>query len=206
MLEFTNGRIGYFHGRFQPFHYGHLAVVQEALQSCQTVALGLSNPFRLSPVVPEHFDQAATESLLKARRPENNPWPYWARNLMIREALKQEGIDLQRIIVIPNLNGTGLPVDEVRFPKSMTAIYVCPKDAHNKATALKYRADGWTVVEVVPSGGFLGSGLIRERIRRNESWEPLVPKGVAAVIKALGLDASSLNDDGLQDCQTPLSS
>jgi cytidyltransferase-like protein len=185
MFNFTDEPIAYFHGRFQPFHFGHLSVVKHALQSCRQLAIGISNPFRLPAVVPAEFSDAAQASLLRARSPENNPWPYWARSLMIREALRQEGIDLERIMIIPNLNYMTLPIDEIRFPKGMTVVFVCPKDAHNKAASAKYQSEGWKVVEVPPGSMGVGSAAIRAKIRAKEDWESLVPTGAAQVIRAL---------------------
>ena len=100
-------KIGYFHGRFQPFHNGHLSVVKYAIKLCDLLVIGLSNPFRLPPIFDDTFSLEAVNSMKQARLPENNPWPYWARILMIRESLRTEEIDLEKIIFIPNLNNTG---------------------------------------------------------------------------------------------------
>jgi nicotinamide mononucleotide adenylyltransferase len=110
--------------------------------------------------------------------------------LMIREALRQEGIGIERIMIIPNMNYTTLPVDEIRFPKEMTVIYICPKEEHNKAVSARYQLDGWKVVEVPLGSMGADSAAIRAKIRAKENWEALVPSGVAEVIKAL--DAQSL--------------
>lgn len=178
-------RVGYFHGRFQPFHLGHLEVVQRALRTCTLVVIGISNPFRLPPVVPHDYSRVECERLGHARSDAANPWPYWARVFMIREGLMRERIACDRIIFIPNLNNSGLPVDEVRFPKSVTTVFLCPKDEHNRAIARKYREDQWEVVEVPLSSVCPGSGTIREKMRTNTDWKGFVPAGTAAALDEL---------------------
>lgn len=180
-----NLSIGYFHGRFQPFHNGHLAVVKSALEQCDLLVIGITNPFRLPPVHYQSYTEEAKKSVEHARQPENNPWPYWARALMIREGLKSEGIDLTRVLLIPNLNNTGLPVDEVRFPKEITTIFVSPKEEHNHAITKKYEDEGWRVSQITPKHASISATEVRAKIRKNEPWEHLVPKGTAKVIKEL---------------------
>jgi nicotinamide-nucleotide adenylyltransferase len=177
--------IGYFHGRFQPFHLGHLAMVRKVLDKCALVAIGISNPFRLQPVVASEFSELESSSLRVARAPENNPWPFWARVLMIREGLQSEGIDLARVLFIPNLRNSGIPVDEVAFPKALTIVYICTKSAHNKAAAREYKGQGWTVIEVPPPRDSMGSSTIRRKMQLGEPWEHLLPAGTSAVIKEL---------------------
>ena len=183
MIRWTPSCYGYFHGRFQPFHLGHLDVVKQALTDCAQLVLGISNPFRLSPIVEKHFCSDAERSLLAARNPENNPWPYWARVLMIHEGLRKEGLDLSRIVFMPNLSNTGLPVEEMRLPKSLTTVYLCPKGDHNLTALRKYRKDGWRVVEVVNSPKCPSAGIIRGAIRSGSRWEQFVPEGTRDVIK-----------------------
>lgn len=189
MSQYLIEKIGYFHGRFQPFHRGHLTVVKYALERHRLVAIGISNPFRTPPVLPDCFSDLATESLLIARSEESNPWPYWARLLMIHEGLHSEGLSLERILFLPNLSSTGLEIDETRFPKHLTTVYICPKGEHNRAIRDRYLKHGWELVEVPPNVNETGSGSIREKMIRGENWEAHVPSGTASVIKALGLDA-----------------
>lgn len=101
---------------------------------------------------------------------------------MIREGLKDEIIDLTRVIFMPNLLNSGLPVDEVLFPKEFTNIFICPKQAHNIATVREYRSEGWRVIEIPPREGMLGSGTVRTKMKLGEGWKSLVPKGTARVI------------------------
>jgi cytidyltransferase-like protein len=176
-------KFGYFHGRFQPFHNGHLEVVKFALKHCDALVIGISNPLRSQPVFDETFAPDAVNSMLNARSPANNPWPFWARLLMIREGLRSADIELQRIIILPNLNNTGLPADEIRLPKNLCVIFVSSKDAHNNSLAQQYVSQGWNTIEI-PEVYFNASArVIRRKIETNESWEDLVPNGTSEVIK-----------------------
>jgi cytidyltransferase-like protein len=178
-------QFGYFHGRFQPFHNGHLGVVKIAIKKCDLLVIGISNPFRMPPTSDNFFSSGAESSLMNARSPKNNPWPYWARLMMIREGLQREGLDLTRFIFIPNLNNSNLPVNEIRFPKELTVIFVSPKEAHNRDIEQKYKNDGWEVIDIPKQGSGISSREVRKKIRTNLPWEHLVPVGTAFTIKAL---------------------
>src|SRR5262245_44124310 len=81
------------HGRFQPFHDGHLEYLRAARPLCLTLIIGITNP-----------DPAATreEATSEHRHlPESNPYTYFERFLMVREVLRDEGIAGDTSIVIP---------------------------------------------------------------------------------------------------------
>lgn len=177
--------IAYYHGRFQPFHFGHLKVVELALSENEVLVIGISNPLRLPPESYEFMNDDAKKSLLIARDPNNNPWPYWARLLIIRQGLLSYGIDMSRIIFIPNINNTGLPVDEIQFPKWMSTIYICPKDNHNKSRMKHYIENGWKVRNVPLADHNIGSGNIRALIRNKGDWQRYVLPGSIEVINML---------------------
>ena len=68
----SGGRIGYFHGRFQPFHFGHLAIIREAYAETGAVVVGISNPLCNSPVLAEPMDEDAIQALIEARTLSKN--------------------------------------------------------------------------------------------------------------------------------------
>ena len=190
MVESTRSyphvQYGYFHGRFQPFHFGHLYIVQTSLQEVDELVIGISNPFR-QPAKPENFiaqNPEACESLLNARKIENNPWSMWERCFMIREGLRCEGIDLSRIIFMPNLSNTGIPALEAHPSKESMYVYIYGKDKHNKASEQRYVTEGFKV-KAITSKEFshISSTKIRKLISENKEWEPLVPKGTVDAIK-----------------------
>lgn len=185
MFEALNMKIGYYHGRFQPFHNGHLEIVKYALSKCELLAIGVSNPFRLPPILENYISENEARNFIEPRLPKNNPFPYWARILMIRNGLIHEQIPIDRIIFLPNLSNTGLPVDEIRFPKSLTKIFTSPKDSHNKIILNNYKNEGWDI-EVLPtfeSENILNARNIRKKINDGKNWEKYVPIGTALTIQ-----------------------
>ena len=72
---------GFVHGRFQPFHNGHLEYLRGALERCEELFVGITNP-DLSHVRPEPEDPLR-------HLPESNPWSYVER--LLKFLLWQKG-------------------------------------------------------------------------------------------------------------------
>src|SRR4051812_45474626 len=84
---------GCVHGRFQPFHNGHLEYVLRAKGLCQRLIVGITNP---DPkwIQPEDYSAHRHE-------PESNPFTYLERTLMIRDSLLDEGLHPQAFLIVP---------------------------------------------------------------------------------------------------------
>jgi len=178
-----NNKYGYYHGRFQPFHNGHLKMIKAMLAEHQEIIIGISNPFRSEAIFT---DKEKNELKINniTRTKENNPWTYCQRVSMIRQSLRAERIDLERIIIIPNLRFSGYDINEVNFPKELVVIWTMPSQPHNEVILENYIKEGWEV-KTIEIKEREGSGtLIRKMIKNNElGWEKYVPKGTAEVIK-----------------------
>ena len=72
------------HGRFQPFHNGHLEYLRGAAERSDEVFVGITNPD------PQRIKEEATDPL--RHLPESNPFTYVERLLMIEAVAKDEGI------------------------------------------------------------------------------------------------------------------
>ena len=83
---------GMIHGRFQPFHLGHLEYLRGAAERAEQMFVGITNPDP-ARVKPEPSDPLR-------HLPESNPWTYTERLLMIEEVAKDEGWR-ERVHVIP---------------------------------------------------------------------------------------------------------
>src|SRR5262245_58994682 len=72
---------GMIHGRFQPFHNGHLAYLTAAAARCRTLFVGITNPDvrRASPVPEDPLRHL----------PESNPFTYTERLLMVSAAANE---------------------------------------------------------------------------------------------------------------------
>jgi cytidyltransferase-like protein len=161
------------HGRFQPFHNGHLEYLRGAAAHSQRVFVGITNPD------PQRIKEEPTDPL--RHLPESNPFTYAERLLMVEEVAADEGI---RVHVIP------FPVNE---PELWPA-YVPP----GVTQYLRLFSDwGGTKLERLRDAGYdvvvLDEGVekeisgadVRAALRSEGDWESLVPPGVVRVIRSL---------------------
>jgi cytidyltransferase-like protein len=158
------------HGRFQPFHLGHLEYLQGAAERSDEVWVGITNPDP-TRVKPEPADPLR-------HLPESNPYTYAERLLMVKAAAAEIGVDVH---VIP------FPVNE---PELWHA-YV-PQDV----TQFIRRFSDWgaTKIERLRTAGFdvvvldegaekeISGADVRAAMREGGDWQSLVPAGVARVI------------------------
>jgi nicotinamide-nucleotide adenylyltransferase len=167
---------GMIHGRFQPFHNGHLEYLRGAAARCDELFVGITNPD------PERIRPEASDPL--RHLPESNPFTYVERLLMVKAAAVDAGLDLSRVHVIP------FPVNE---PELWHA-YV-PEDV---VQFIRLFSDwGGTKLERLREAGFevvvldegaakeISGADVRAAMREGTDWEGLVPDGVADVLKGL---------------------
>src|SRR5262249_28985080 len=167
---------GMIHGRFQPFHNGHLEYLKGAAQRSDEVFVGITNPDP-SQVKPEASDP-------DRHLPESNPYTYVERMLMVKAAAADAGLATERLHVIP-------------FPVNTPELWhaYVPNDV---LQYIRLFSDwGGTKLERLQAAGFevvvldegaekeLSGADVRAAIRDGRDWEQLVPPGVAAVIKRL---------------------
>ncbi|MCS7121555.1 MAG: nicotinamide-nucleotide adenylyltransferase [Archaeoglobaceae archaeon] len=152
-------------GRFQPFHLGHLYVIKWAL---------------------ERFDELV---LLVGMADEShtlrNPFTAGERIWMIREGLKEAGIDLSRIITAT------VPTMSVYVGHALYIINLVPQVkaiiTRNPVIAKVFEDAGLEVV-IPPEfdrSKFRGTH-IRKLMLEDGSWEELVPRSVERIVKYLG--------------------
>lgn len=161
------------HGRFQPFHSGHLEYALEAAVRCSELVVGITNP------EPE---EVPPESMSPHRHlPEANPFSYWERLLMVRAALGAAGIDLTRVSIVP------FPLHAPsRWPH-----YVPPGVTHfirvfsawEEAKAERLRTAGYLVVELAVEGKDISGTEVRRRLAAGADWRSLLPGAVTELIQ-----------------------
>jgi cytidyltransferase-like protein len=161
------------HGRFQPFHNGHLEYVRGAAACSDVVFVGITNPD------PRRVRQDPSDPL--RHLPESNPFTYTERLLMIEAVAADEGLDVH---VIP------FPVNEPELwpayvPDGVTQ-YLRLFSEWGGTKLDRMREAGYDVVILDEGVEKVVSGReVRDAIRSGGDWELLVPPGVARVIRSL---------------------
>jgi cytidyltransferase-like protein len=160
------------HGRFQPFHNGHLEYLRGAAARSERVFVGITNPD------PWRIKEEPTDPL--RHLPESNPFTYTERLLMVESVAADEGIPVH---VIP------FPVNEPELwpayvPDGITQ-YLRLFSEWGGTKLDRLRDAGYDVVvldEGVEKG--ISGADVREAMRGGAAWEPLVPPAVARVIRS----------------------
>jgi nicotinamide-nucleotide adenylyltransferase len=164
------------HGRFQPFHNGHLEYLRGAYERSDEVFVGITNPD------PARIKPEASDPL--RHLPEANPWTYAERLLMVKAAARGAGLDLARIHVIP------FPVNEPELwpayvPEGVTQyIRLFSEWGGTKLDRLREAGHDVVVLDEGVEKAISGAD-VRETLREGGDWEALVPDGVAGVIRSL---------------------
>ena len=164
---------GMIHGRFQPFHLGHLEYLQGAAARCDELWVGITNPD------PARVKEEVSDPL--RHLPESNPWSYAERLLMVKAAAADADIDVH---VIP------FPVNEPELwpayvPPGVTQ-FIRHFSEWGGTKIERLRAAGYEVV-VLDEGAEkeLSGADVRATMRDGRDWRALVPDGVARVIDRL---------------------
>jgi cytidyltransferase-like protein len=164
------------HGRFQPFHNGHLEYLRGAAERSDEVWIGITNPDP-ARVKPEPSDPAR-------HLPESNPFSYAERLLMVKGAASDLDLDPARVHVIP------FPVNEPELwpayvPPDVTQfLRLFSEWGGTKLERL--RGAGYEVVILDEGAEKEISGVeVRAALRNGSDWRSLVPPGVAAVLSGL---------------------
>jgi nicotinamide-nucleotide adenylyltransferase len=158
------------HGRFQPFHNGHLEYLHGAAARSERVLVGITNPD------PRRVKEESSDPL--RHLPESNPFTYTERLLMIDAVAADEGIPVH---VIP------FPVNEPELwpayvPEGVTQ-YLRLFSEWGGTKLDRMRDAGYEVVILDEGVEKEISGRdVREAMRSGGDWEALVPSGVARVI------------------------
>ena len=161
------------HGRFQPFHNGHLDYLEGAAARCDELWVGITNPD------PARIKEEASDPL--RHLPESNPWSYSERLLMVKAAAADVDVDVH---VIP------FPVNEPELwpayvPEGVTQ-YLRLFSEWGGTKLERMRDAGYDVVILDEGAEKQVSGSdVREAIRAGREWDSLVPSGVARVIRSL---------------------
>jgi nicotinamide-nucleotide adenylyltransferase len=155
---------GLFVGRFQPFHLGHLAAIKDVLEEVDELVIVVGGA-------------QYSHNL-------NNPFTAGERLVMVRKALEEAGMDYSRVWVVPvpDVHLHMMWVSAVKgYTPPFDVVYSNEPLTRRLFIEAKYRVKSIRFHE----RKLYSSTEIRERMLKEESWEKLVPKSVAAFIKEI---------------------
>lgn len=162
------------HGRFQPFHLGHLELLRAARSRFARVLVGITNADasqrRLEPADP-------TRSSAEA-----NPFTYLERATMIEAVLRDEGGEQSLVVPFP-VSQPELWPDYVPAG-AVHVLRVFDEWGRVKADRLRRHGQRVIVLDEGASKGVSGTE-VRRRLREGGDWRALVPEPVARVIDRL---------------------
>ena len=172
-------RHGMIHGRFQPFHNGHHEYLRLALDRCELLLIGVTNP--------DPSQIAEEETSDHRHRSDANPFTFFERLMMIRELLMDDAVPPERTVVIPfpvNLPDRWryyLPPDVVHYVRVFSPWEQTKVD--------RLRGEGYETEVLTPGvEKEVEATEIRRRMAAGEDWEALVPPAVARVIRSIGAE------------------
>ncbi len=175
--------IGFIHGRFQPFHNGHLKYLQSALEQSETIWVGITK-IDLGVIGQleghERRDQA-----------DANPLNYYQRATIIRECVADSGLD-KRIIVAP------FPIENTDrcpyFISTDLTAHTTIKEEWNREKIRRLEGVGYSI-NVLTDQPWVADNIasgseIREMIRSNSpNWQRYVPPATARLITSEFVEA-----------------
>jgi cytidyltransferase-like protein len=164
------------HGRFQPFHNGHLEYLKGAAARSDELFVGITNPDPRR-IRPEDSDPLR-------HLPESNPYSYVERLLMVKAAALDAGLELDCVHVIP------FPVNEPELwpayvPEDVTQFIRLFSDWGGTKLDRLQEAGYEVVVLDEGSQKEVSGADVRAALRENGDWEALVPPRVAVVLSGL---------------------
>jgi cytidyltransferase-like protein len=172
---------GCVHGRFQPFHRGHLEYALRAKERCRRLAIGITNPdpswSRVEQTSPHRHEALS------------NPFTYLERALMVRDSLLSAGLVEREFVVVP------FPIQEPGFIRHYAppgaVHFVRAFSAWEREKVRRLRAHGFAAELLDPGRIKEISGTeVREALRSRACWEHLLPEASAEVVRrALADDA-----------------
>ncbi|MEE8370163.1 MAG: adenylyltransferase/cytidyltransferase family protein, partial [Dehalococcoidia bacterium] len=158
---------------FQPFHNGHLEYLLAALEQCETLIVGITNPD------PTQISQEPESE--HRHRPDSNPFTFFQRLLMIRQLALELDVPSERVIFVPF--PINFPDRWHYYVPSDVVHYIRVFSPWEQAKVERLRSFGYAV-EVLHEGiaKEVEATEIRQRMANGERWQELVPAAVARVI------------------------
>jgi len=150
---------GLFIGRFQPFHFGHLQDIKNAMKEVDELIIGIGS------CNEEHTKE--------------NPFTVKERVDIINLVLADNKIKKYVVFTIPDFHDDKKWVENIESLVPKFDIVYTGNNWTERCFKGKYE------VKKVDMLDGISSTLIRNRILKNKNWEELVPKEVVEYIKGI---------------------
>jgi nicotinamide-nucleotide adenylyltransferase len=148
-----------FIGRFQPFHLGHLLLLERLSTQYEEIIIGIGSS--------------------QYQNTSDNPFSESERKQMITHSLRAVGIHKFRIVAIPDIHNPPRWVDHVCSIVADFDVII----ANNPFTRILFSEKGYVVKGTAFFDRKQYSGKeIRRRIIQDEPWSELVPEVVFKII------------------------
>lgn len=167
--------LGSIHGRFQPLHNGHMKYILEAMRRCDFLWIGITQ-YNISSLKESPKDPHRQKKF-------HNPFTYFERVEIIKEALLDSGISLEQFDIIP------FPIDEPNIlqdflPTNIT-IFTTIYDNWNKYKIEILKEQGYKVEVLWEKDTKAIEGIdIRNQIANGDNkWKENVPAATIKFVK-----------------------
>lgn len=185
---------GVIHGRFQVLHLKHMEYLLAAKKRCRNLVIGISNP----------DDSFIRENKYDANRSRkaNNPFTYFERYEMIRDAMLEFGVPREEFEIVP------FPINAPEYiaqyaPRCATYyMSICDEwgeDKYRTLTGLGLKVEVLWKKPAEEKG--TTATEVRKLIIEGKPWSHLVPKSVYAYIAEHELDKRIIRLSGETDAE-----
>jgi nicotinamide-nucleotide adenylyltransferase len=174
--------IGAIHGRFQPFHRGHMRYLLLALARARVVYIGITNP---DAPGAGHFE--GTDPV--RHQASHNPLSFEQRELLIQAALAHHHDE------IPSSRVRVVPFDVSAEPSRWSATipreavqFVAAHEPWDHEKARRFASAGYSVEFLLTEEHRTTATEVRNLVRaRSRQWRTLLPPGVADAMETAEL-------------------
>ncbi len=174
--------IGVIHGRFQVLHNDHLKYLLAGKSRCRHLVVGITNPDP-NLTCAESSDPHRSD-------PFANPLTYFERYLMVRAALKAEGVNSDDLSIVPF--PISLPDLFKHYVPLNATFFLTIYDDWGREKLERFRSLGLDV-DVLWERPLAEKGISGNRVRlqimKDGRWEDLVPEGTRRLIKMWDIPA-----------------
>ncbi|MGW2716793.1 adenylyltransferase/cytidyltransferase family protein [Streptomyces sp. NPDC001492] len=161
------------HGRFQPFHLGHLEYLSLAMARGSRVVVGITNPC-LGSLVPE----AASGH---RHHPDANPYTYFDRAEMVTASAAEAPTYRDHHVRVVPFDVSDPGVWDDYLPRDAVHL-VTVNEPWDEEKVRRFTAVGLAVEAIPGNPARVTATEVRRRLATAADWRALVPRGTAQVI------------------------